>query len=110
MSKKKEDNRDVFEKIMDEVGSNPLPFGFGGAAALGGVAGRYLTRRAMGKRPMSKISQEEFESLRKKVGRGGLAAGAATGAVYGGLPLSHALSNDEWKEKAQGAQGKKRRK
>jgi hypothetical protein len=104
-----EDNRDIFDKIGDEIGSNPIPYGFGGAAIAGGLLGRAGMRRVVGKKGKFE-SQKDFENFRKSAGRAGAGLGTVAGAQVLGAPLTYALASEEERAKARKYAEKKRRK
>lgn len=99
MSKKKEDSRDIFERVTDEIGSNPIPYGFGGAAVLGGAIGRKIARSAIKKRAPGE-TQKQFEKFRNNAGRAGAGFGGVVGFTQAGAPLTYALANDEERARA----------
>jgi len=111
MSKKKqpEDNRDIFDKIADEIGSNPIPYGFGGAAVLGGVVGRKIARNAIKKKAPGE-TQKQFEKFRNNAGRAGAGLGGVVGFSQAGAPLTYALASEEERAKARKYAEKQRRK
>lgn len=111
MSKKKqkEDNRDIFDKIGDEIGSNPAPYGFGGAAILGGAIGRKLARRAVGDRHPNE-TLKDYKKFRDNAGRAGAAYGTALGFSAAGAPATFLLANDERRAAFKKRADKQRRK
>lgn len=90
MGKKPEDNRDVFEKALDDARENPAPYGLAGGAVLGALAGRGIARG---------YSRKADKAFKNNAGRAGGALGAIVGAPNFGTPIALALESDGARER-----------